>query len=179
MGEYIHEKALQMIGNGSSYLPPTKTFTVGNQTVDLFFLPRNHKALDKLKFLIRSAKKSIKIAMFTWTRLDIAKTVIDASRRGVKVEVVIDGHSSIGASSKVMDYLKENGISAKASRGDGLLHHKMMIVDDRILVNGSTNWTKAAFNDNDDCFMVFYDLNDEQQSKIQELWHVISNETSN
>lgn len=153
-----------------------ETFQIGKQTVELWFLPDNPDAALKLKSLIKTAKKTLRIAMFTWTRQDLAKAVIAASKRGVDTEVVIDYYSGKGAGSKVIKLLKDNGISVGLSRGGALLHHKFLYIDDKILVNGSANWTKAAFTQNDDCFIVIQDLTEEQSEQMKNLWEILSSE---
>ena len=42
-----------------------------------------------------------------------------------------------------------------------------------ILEIGSANWTKAAFKQNDDCFLIIHDLADEQRQSMQKLWRTI------
>ncbi len=52
----------------------------------------------------------------------------------------------------------------------------MLTVDKEILVNGSANWTSAAFSKNDDCFVILHDLNDAQKNVIEELWKLARRE---
>lgn len=148
-------------------------FTCGGQKLDLWFLPDNREASLKLKSLIRSAKKTIRIAMFTWTRKDFAQNVIDAVKRGVDAEVVIDYYQGKGASESIVQLLKKQGVKVRISRGGPLLHHKFLVVDDQTLVNGSANWTKAAFTRNDDCFIILTTLTEDQKAKLKSLWNII------
>lgn len=148
-------------------------FSVGKQKIELSFLPDDRKGSQRIKQLIRSAQKTIRIAMFTWTRNDLAKEVIDAKKRGVKVEVVLDNSSAKGASAKIADLLKKEKVSFKLSKGIALLHHKFLWVDDRVLEIGSANWTKAAFNQNDDCFLILHHLTEEQNRHLKLLWESI------
>ena len=82
-----------------------------------------------------------------------------------------------GASAKVAALLKKGGIPVKCNRGGNLLHHKFMYIDGKTLVNGSANWTKAAFEKNDDCFIILHDLTDTQREFMDKLWAVIDSET--
>lgn len=147
--------------------------TACNQAIEFWALPDDSRAVKRMTELLRSAQKSIKIAMFTWTRHDFAKELIQASQRGVTVEAVIDRNSGKGASSKVVKILNDAGLKVKLSTNQGLLHHKFAIIDDKILINGSANWTRAAFKDNDDCFMVISDLTEEQKKTMKSVWKVI------
>lgn len=176
VAEYITAKASTMQANGFGSAFAERTFDIGGQDVELWFLPDNLRAISRLKTLIYEAQKTIKIAMFTWTRYDFAQAVVDAHRRGVDVEVVLDQNAGKGAGSKIATMLKDSGIKVSLSQGNALLHHKFMYIDSRTLVNGSANWTKAAFNANDDCFIVISHLNEEQKKRMDALWNVIQNE---
>jgi phosphatidylserine/phosphatidylglycerophosphate/cardiolipin synthase-like enzyme len=142
----------------------------------MWFLPDNSDAIGRIKSLIRSAKKTIRVAMFTWTRTDLAQEVINASKRGIDVKVAIDYSSSKGTSAKIAKLLKENNIPVYISRGGPLLHHKFLYIDSSTLVNGSANWTKRAFTENDDCFMVFNRLNSPQVKMMNKLWDNIESD---
>ena len=162
---------LQQEGKDRAF--PHEAFNIGGQQLELWFLPDNPKAVHHLKSLIDSANKSLRVAMFTWTRYDLAQAIIAASKRGVKTEVVIDHSSGKGTSAKIVALLKKNGIPTSLSQGKALLHHKFALIDGSTLVNGSANWTKAAFSQNDDCFIVLHDLTVDQKKQMEELWKVI------
>lgn len=149
----------------------------GDQKVELWFLPNNPPAVDRIISLLRSAKKTIRVAMFTFTRYDLARELIAAVKRGVRVEVVIDNASGKGASAKVVQLLASNGVPVALSTSQGLLHHKFAYIDETILVNGSANWTKSAFTVNDDCFMVVDPLTEKQQRFLNALWKVVAYES--
>jgi len=177
LADYITEKVHNMTSIGRIQNTPSREFTVGKQKVEMWFLPDNSNGVEKLKQLIQTAQKTIKVAMFTWTRHDLAQTVIKAKERGVDTQIVIDRHSARGVSAKVVDYLLKSGIPIRWSEGRALLHHKLMVIDDKTLVNGSANWTKAAFTQNDDCFIILHDLNKKQQRHLKQLWNVIMAES--
>jgi len=150
-----------------------KEFTIDHQSIDFWFLPAGDQAPEQIKKLIRLSKKSLRIAMFTWTRLDFAEEVIRAHQRGVDVKVVIDKQSGYGASLKVIQVLQEAGVPLFFNNGKELMHTKTMSIDDKILVNGSANWTKSAFTRNDDCFYVLPALTSEQQKFMNNFWNFI------
>lgn len=169
----IEKKVHHMTTTGRIYDIPASTCSVGNQRVEVWFFPDNTNGVDKLTQLIQGAEKSIKVAMFTWTRHDLAQAIIKARERGVDTHVVIDRNSANGVSKKVVNFLTTHGIHVQCNAGASLLHHKLLIIDDNTLVNGSANWTKAAFTVNDDCFMILHDLNDRQRRYLRQLWSVM------
>lgn len=173
LAKMIEDKASTMRIEGFGHPAAYKIFNLGGQTAEMWFLPDNRKAQFRLKKLINAAQKSIRIAMFTWTRRDLAQEVIAAKQRGIDVEVVIDNSAGKGAGAKVVEILKSQGVKVRLSPPGPLLHHKFMYVDGSVLVNGSANWTKAAFTDNDDCFVLLTGLTEKQQNKLNTLWSKI------
>ena len=176
LAQAIIAKAKTMKAEGHELPFPFETFNIGGQPIELWFLPDNKDAILRLKKLIRSTEKTLRVAMFTWTRQDLANEVIAASKRGVQAQVVIDHYSGKGASAKIVNLLKKNGVPVFLSRGGPLLHHKFLYIDGKTLVNGSANWTKKAFTQNDDCFIVVHDLTNNQRKCMEALWDKIYSE---
>lgn len=173
LAQALTERAKSMDESGG-YTPLLHRETQsGNQNLELWVLPDDRNAVKRMIELFRSAQKTIKVAMFTWTRVDFAEELIAATKRGVKVETVFDRYSGKGASAKIVRLLEQNGLPVRLSTGNKLMHNKFAYIDDTILVNGSANWTNAAFKENDDYFIILYPLTLEQQIKMNKLWSAI------
>jgi phosphatidylserine/phosphatidylglycerophosphate/cardiolipin synthase-like enzyme len=136
--------------------------------------PRGNGLNAVLKTL-RKAVKSIKIAIFTFTHPGVIQELILAKKRGVKVEVTIDFGASLGISSKSIKKLKDERINVLVAQGTQLLHHKFILIDDKTLITGSANLTKAAFYKNNDCFLIM-SLQDNQEKFMLTLWDKIISE---
>ncbi len=151
---------------------------VGGQDVELWLLPdlKGH-ALTDLKKKIRTATKSLRIALFTLTHNVLIEEIIQAKKRGVDVTVLLDMHSSLGASSSAVKTLQKEGVRVVCSQGVQLMHHKFVYIDERTLVTGSANWTKAAFSKNSDCLLVLHNLSPTQRTFMNRLWHNIETAT--
>ncbi len=177
LASVMYEKAESMIQTGIKKRITHRHFVINEQQIEMWFLPEDREAIHRIKQLIKTAKKSIQVAMFTWTRHDLAKELVAARERGIRVDIALDRSSAGGVSSKVAKLLTEEGIPVMLNSGAGLLHHKMMLVDDETLVVGSANWTLAAFEKNNDCFVVIYPLNDTQKSTLHRMWKTIVDES--
>ncbi len=150
---------------------PTRNFKIGGQLFEFWTLPRDNKeGLPRLLQLINTAEKTIRVAMFTWTHPKLTDAIIAAHNRGVSVEVILDHGQANGVGQKATQSLVNSGVAVYLSSGQKLLHHKCMIVDGKLLVNGSANWTKAAFSRNRDCFFILHDLTEEQRQKLDVMW---------
>lgn len=175
VAEAVLEKTDQVIQDGKKRMPHRK-FIVGGQPLELWFAPDDPGSILHLKELIRSAQKTIKVAMFTWTRQDLAKEIIAAKKRGVDVEVMIDRNAAFGAGQYVVKLLQDAQVPLSINEGTPLLHYKFCWIDGHTLINGSANWTKAAFTLNEDCFIVLQDLNEQQNSVLERVWKALKAE---
>lgn len=171
--EAVLRKANQVTGQAFEQPLPPQYFNIEGQNLELRFLPDDETALTRIKELIRSAKKTIRVAMFTFTREDLADTLIRAKNRGVDVQVVIDLGQSKSASLKIVNLLQKNDVPVLLRDTGGLMHHKFMLIDDEILEHGSANWTKNAFRQNDDYIMIIYPLIDSQKTVINGIWEAL------
>lgn len=178
LAAFISERAAAMIKGSEGCLAGHRVTLLKGQEAELWFLPDQGLGVEKIEQLIAGAAKTLHVAMFTFTHPRLEQALVDAKKRGVKVEVVIDRDSSKGASSKVFRSLQRHGVVVAVSESTALLHHKMMVVDGKILVEGSANWTRAAFAQNDDCFMILHNLTPKQAQELDALWQVIWQESS-
>jgi len=149
------------------------SFRVGQQDIELWILPMDVGALDRLVGLIESARTTLRVAMFTFTHPRLTDALIEARKRGVDVEVIVDYQSGSGTSGKAVRRLQRHGVPVALSDGMGLLHHKFAWIDDRTLVHGSANWTRSAFGRNDEVMTVVSDLGEDQQRLMRRLWRVL------
>lgn len=101
----------------------------------------------------RAAKSEIRIAIFTFSRRDIAAALTDAAGRGVKITIKYDqdSYNSMDGMKEVIDMLKKRGIKChgiQMRRDRASMHHKFAIVDNRRVLTGSYNYTTTATKEN-------------------------------
>lgn len=164
----IEDKAKSLSIKGHKIQP--LILATPDQTLELSFLPDDTKALHKVLSQIKSAQKTIKVAMFTFTHPELVEGLVAAHKRGVDVEVVIDSDSSRKTSSKAFERFTNEKMKVFASKRVGLLHEKMAIIDDNTLIMGSANWTRAAFGTNSENLCILSDLTSDQRSMLKEFW---------
>jgi len=111
---------------------------------------------------IEHAERSIRLMMFTFTDDAMVERVIRAHRRGVDVKILLDpnvhafGMQLMGLPNlATVRQLKAAGIDVRAFRTlPGMqMHVKALAIDDRILCTGSTNFTRAGFDVNNETFL--------------------------
>ena len=79
----------------------------------------------------------------------LAGSLVRAHRRNVKVGVILEG-SRFKDNYPFYRHLKDRGVDCWLDTSITLIHHKAVLVDDKILITGSHNWSYAAFFKNEE-----------------------------
>lgn len=117
--------------------------------------------------LIDAAQNKIEILMYEWKwyghesaggvqKLNLA--LVAAARRGVKIRALLNiesmGHAITKINGRTLSFLQQYGIEAKMGQFGGVIHAKMMLIDDDYLILGSHNYTKSAFSRNQEASII-------------------------
>ncbi len=173
MAQVIEEKALQLQKLKPKNVEP-KIITSESQSYEIYFSPEQGSIAEKrIQSLISSAQKTIRVAAYTFTNFKLAQSLVDAKSRGVDVQVIFDKESSKNTSQKAYILLKRGNVPTGTRIRQGLMHHKMAIIDDTTLIMGSSNWTKAAFTINDEITCIISPLNVSQATSIKKTWEAM------
>lgn len=78
---------------------------------------------------------------------------MDAKKRGVKVEAVLD-KSNRTAQYSSATFLLNQGCDVRIDAKHAIAHNKIILVDDRTIITGSFNFTKAAEESNAENLLV-------------------------
>lgn len=105
---------------------------------------------------INQAEAFINIAMYIFTDREIALPLIKAHERGVKVRLYLD-KDQVDYQYSQSRFLVQKGIKTRVSLNNYIMHHKFAIIDNRILLTGSYNWTFSANHRNDENLIVIDD----------------------
>ena len=129
---------------------------------ECYFFP-NPSNEQRVVNMFRTCKKSLDLAIFTFTRDSIAQAVLEAYQRGVKVRCIgDDGNSKVKGSD--VRLLASIGIPCKTDNNLRFhMHNKMAILDNSVVITGSFNWTSQAVNKNQDNILFIEDKNIAQQ----------------
>lgn len=122
-------------------------------TIDVYYSP-NGGATKAVVQEIRSARQEILVQAYSFTSKPIAKALIDARNRGVKIEAVLD-KSNATAKYSAGTFLFNAGITVLIDSAHAIAHNKVMIIDKSTLITGSFNFTAAAENKNAENLLVF------------------------
>jgi len=99
------------------------------------------------------ARTTLDICVFTITDDRIARAILDAHARKVRVRVITDNDKQFDGGSDI-ERLRGAGVALKVDETEHHMHHKFAIVDGATLLNGSYNWTRSASAFNEENLIV-------------------------
>jgi phosphatidylserine/phosphatidylglycerophosphate/cardiolipin synthase-like enzyme len=134
------------------FLPVSAEEFRSTGTVDVYFSP-NGGATTAIVKELDAAKKEILVQAYSFTSKPIAKALLDAKKRGLKVEVVLD-KSQRREKYTSADFVAHAGIPIWIDDQHAIAHNKIMIIDRKTLITGSFNFTKAAEEKNAENLLV-------------------------
>ncbi|MCB4755933.1 MAG: phospholipase D family protein [Elusimicrobia bacterium] len=129
---------------------------------------------DQIIRRINLARQSIDVAVYSFTSGDIAQALVEASRRGVRVRVIMDKGQSKSKFAEA-DYLEDNNIPIQRITGfgeRGIMHNKFAVFDQKEVVTGSYNWTENAerYNYENALFSEEKGVIDKYAGEFAKLW---------
>jgi phosphatidylserine/phosphatidylglycerophosphate/cardiolipin synthase-like enzyme len=131
---------------------------------------------------IQQAKNELLVAVYAFTSDELATVVVQAKKRGLAVQVVIDRDFDAGNERSKGKFLEAQRIPVRRIaaiksnppvKDAGLMHQKFAILDRSAVLTGSYNWTHAADRLNDENLLFFRDagpLAEEYRRIFLQLW---------
>ncbi len=114
--------------------------------LEVAFSPKGG-ATDLVIKTIRSANQSIRVLAYSFTSAPIAQALVDAHKRGVDVEMVVD-KSQKSERYTSATFIANAGIPIRIDFKHAIAHNKVLVVDGHTVQQGSFNYTKAAEQSN-------------------------------
>ncbi len=121
-------------------------------TTAVYFSPRGG-ASEAVIREIEASKSEIRVQAYSFTSAPIANALISALKRGVRIEIVLD-KSQRREKYTAADFVTHAGIPTFIDDRHAIAHNKVIIIDQRVLVTGSFNFTKAAEEKNAENLLV-------------------------
>jgi len=90
------------------------------------------------------AKTEVLVQAYYLTAPDIVQALVDAHKRGIHVEVILDSKSNVTREDSSKEVVSQAGIPTYIDAAHPISHNKTMIIDKEIVVTGSYNFTKNA-----------------------------------
>jgi phosphatidylserine/phosphatidylglycerophosphate/cardiolipin synthase-like enzyme len=142
--------------------------------IENYFCPEDCNS-DIFTDIINLANESVYFMTFSFTKDEIGDALINAHNRGIKVSGVFEKTQNNKwlekerlESAGIMDVMWDTNSANMHHNGSlmntllcgekkGKLHHKVFIIDEKIVITGSTNPSNNGLNKNDENIIIFHD----------------------
>ena len=115
----------------------------------VYFSPQDNVLENLLLPEIKNAKSEIFVSIFYLTDKKLINELINAKKRNVNVMVLLDSVAASNFKDRVY-LLRNNSIPVVVENWGGKNHEKTIMIDSKILILGSCNFSRNAFKKNDE-----------------------------
>jgi phosphatidylserine/phosphatidylglycerophosphate/cardiolipin synthase-like enzyme len=134
---------------------PNPTITIDDTRMDIYFSP-DDGVVNHLASLLSGAEESIHFLAFSFTSNELGAIVREKADAGLTVAGVMDDEQISSNQGTEYDPFKQAGLDVRIDGNDGQMHHKVFIVDEKIVVIGSYNFSQSAEERNDENTIIVY-----------------------
>ncbi len=112
---------------------------------------------------LRDARQSVRVQAYSFTSAPIAQALVEAHRRGVSTEIILDKsqvsspRDNRGERYSEADFTSRAGIPTFIDAEHAIAHNKVIMVDGKTVITGSFNFTKAAEERNAENLLIIRD----------------------
>lgn len=142
-------------GTSKTSATPHPQVRVGAAVIEVYFSPQDGIAKQVLQ-RVTTAQRSIHFMTFSYTADPIADAMIAQVEAGLVVRGVFEKQNA-GGSGADFNRLKAGGVDVLEDGNCYILHHKIIVIDDRTVITGSYNFTGSAERSNDENLMIIDD----------------------
>lgn len=128
-----------------------------------YFSP-NGGCTDAIVAELGRAAHSVELQGYSFTSRPIGDALIAAKKRGVNITVVLDAVQTSEFRNEAR-YIVHHGVPVYLDSRHGIAHNKVILIDDRTLITGSFNFTRAAEEENAENVLILRD-----QPRIQSAY---------
>ncbi|HZZ82150.1 MAG TPA: phospholipase D family protein, partial [Gemmataceae bacterium] len=102
---------------------------------------------------LKKARHEILVQAYSFTADPLTFALVEAKKNGVIVEIVLDKSNEVDRYSDLHFFI-ENQMDVKIDHNHAIAHNKIIIIDKKVLITGSYNFTNQAENENAENLMI-------------------------
>jgi phosphatidylserine/phosphatidylglycerophosphate/cardiolipin synthase-like enzyme len=137
---------------------PHSQLTLDGVLIETYFSPDDGTE-DRIIHLIQEAEKNIDFMFYSFTSDPAGDALIAQAQHGIQIRGVVDAYQEGAGLGGEYTRLKDAGLSIYLDSHPEKLHHKVLIIDQQIVVTGSYNLTRSAGTKNDENTLIIHDQN--------------------
>jgi phosphatidylserine/phosphatidylglycerophosphate/cardiolipin synthase-like enzyme len=135
---------------------PHPLVSIEGTAIEVFFSPTDH-AGPRLQELLTEAKESIYFLAFSFTSDNLGKAIAQRAKAGVKVAGVMEASQVESNTGTEWQRFQSAGLDVRQDGNPKNMHDKVIIIDGKIVVTGSYNFSANAERSNDENLLVIHD----------------------
>lgn len=135
----------------------TGNFSQDGVPIEIYFAAEN-AVTDMIVREINAARSSIRFMAFSFTLDSMGTALVSRAQAGVNVQGVFETTGSLTQYSE-MGRLHCAGMDVRQDGNNGVLHHKVFVIDESTVIFGSFNFSDSAASSNDENLMIIRDRN--------------------
>ena len=137
---------------------------------NVYFSP-GREIKETIAKLLHHAESSVDLCVFTITDHELASQIIACHRRKLKVRIITDDEKIKDNGSEIYK-LKQAGIPIKIDHSHYHMHNKFGVIDNRIAITGSFNWTYTATKHNQENLLATtkFEIVKQYKDEFKRLW---------
>jgi len=171
----IYEREFEEMWNGEfgARAPSTinqQSLTIQGTPIQALFAAEDH-VVSALVPLVESAEESIHFMAFSFTHDELGQAMLERAGAGIDLQGIFETRGSETEYSELAN-LYCAGLPVRQDGNPRSMHHKVMIIDGRIVVTGSANFSNNAdrFNDENVLIIANEDLAQAYVREFERRW---------
>jgi len=144
---------------------------VSGTQVEVYFSP-DDGTMERVLEMVGEAQQSVTFMAFSFTDDDLAMAIIEKADSGLNVTGVLEKSQALSNKGGEFDNFLDNGVDVRLDGNPASMHHKVLIVDERVVVTGSYNFSNSAKTRNDENTLIIHnaDIAELYQEEFERVW---------
>jgi len=134
---------------------PNPEVRIDGTDMEIYFSPDDGVAQHILDIL-NYAEESIYFMAFSFTTDEFGEAIRAKADNGLSVAGVMEEEQIKSNVGTEYDFFKQAGLNVFVDGNAGQMHHKTMIIDEKIVITGSYNFSRSAETRNDENIVIFH-----------------------
>ncbi|MGQ9684242.1 MAG: phospholipase D-like domain-containing protein [Anaerolineae bacterium] len=134
---------------------PAPRVDVQGILVENYFAPED-QVMAHVVAAVLQARRSVRFMAFSFTSDELAQAMIQRVQAGVPISGVMERR---GSDSEFSEYapLRQADIDVLLDGNPYVMHHKVIVIDEEVVITGSFNFSSNADKDNDENLLIIHD----------------------
>ena len=160
-----------LFGENVRAATPHPELTIDKVDVKNYFSP-DDGVLSAFAPVVDSAQESIYFLAFSFTSNELGDIVRAKDAAGLNVRGVMEDEQVKSNQGTEYDPFLQAGLEVRVDGNAGQMHHKVFIIDEKIVVLGSYNFSQSAETRNDENVLIIYNAAIAQQfmQEFERIW---------